>query len=60
MNVDVRLKRLEKAAAPGEILLHLLWRVLGVHGERAHAPATLETMQRADDRLGEVLREARG
>ena len=60
MNVDVRLKRLEKAAGPRENLLHLLRRVLGVQGERAHAPATLETMQRADERLSELLREAKG
>ena len=65
MNSDARLKRLEQAAAaaangPRENVLHLLRRVLGVHGERAHQPATAETVQRADERLSELLREAKG
>jgi hypothetical protein len=41
-------------------MLHLLRRVLGVHGERAHQPATAETVQRADQRLSELLAEAKG
>jgi len=59
MNCEARLKRLEALAGAGnrENILHLLRRVLGVHGERAHAPATLETMQRADERLSELLAE---
>jgi hypothetical protein len=60
MNSDARLKRLEALAGPRENVLHLLRRVLGVHGERAHQPATVETVQRADQRLSELLREARG
>jgi len=57
MNVDARLKRLEKAAGPRENLLHLLRRVLGVHGERDHEPATPDAMQRADERLSVLLAE---
>ncbi len=60
MNCDARLKRLEALAGPPrENMLHLLRRVLGVHGERAHQPATAETVQRADQRLRELLGEAR-
>ncbi len=55
MTNDARLKRLEQATLPRENMLHLLRRVLGVHGERAHLPATTETVQRADKRLSELL-----
>ena len=62
MNLDPRLKRLEALthAAARENMLHLLRRVLGVHGVRVNTPATPDTMQRADERLGELLREAKG
>lgn len=62
MTFDARLKRLEQAAdtPQRENLLYLLRRVLGVQGERPNTAATPETMQRADERLSELLREAKG